>query len=206
MEWEILHHKVKTVQYRVTSLKDLIEIIIPHFENFPLITQKRADFILFKKVVDLMNNKEHLTQEGFQQIVNLRASINLGASLIANLKLAFPNTVPVTRPLIKDQEIRDPYWLAGFVSGEGSFTINKTKNVQLVFSIIQHSRDKELMKSLIAYLGCDTYVCRDKKDSVEFRVSKLNDLIEIIIPFFKKYPILGIKALDFSDWCLRSWR
>jgi hypothetical protein len=21
------------------------------------------------------------------------------------------------------------------------------------------------------------------------------------VPFFKKYPILGVKALDFNDWC-----
>ncbi len=21
------------------------------------------------------------------------------------------------------------------------------------------------------------------------------------MPFFKKYPILGVKALDFNDWC-----
>ena len=27
------------------------------------------------------------------------------------------------------------------------------------------------------------------------------DLTEKIIPFFKKYPILGNKAQDFSDWC-----
>jgi hypothetical protein len=29
-------------QYRVTSLKELVNVIIPHFINYPLITQKRA--------------------------------------------------------------------------------------------------------------------------------------------------------------------
>ena len=52
------------VQYRVTSLQDLINIVIPHFEKYSLITQKKADFILFKKVVNFIENKKHLTIEG----------------------------------------------------------------------------------------------------------------------------------------------
>jgi len=30
------------VQYRVTSLKDLTNVIIPHFDKYPLITQKKG--------------------------------------------------------------------------------------------------------------------------------------------------------------------
>ena len=68
-------------------------------------TQKRADFILFKEVVDLMNQKEHLEKEGLQQIVNLKASINKGLS--EELKKEFPNIIPVQRPLVKNQVIQD---------------------------------------------------------------------------------------------------
>ena len=34
-----------------------------------------------------------------------------------------------------------------------------------------------------------------------YRVSKFSDLSEKIIPFFKKYPIVGIKSKDFEDFC-----
>jgi len=39
------------------------------------------------------------------------------------LKAAFPNTIPVQRPLTESQAPIniDPNWLAGFVSGEGCF-------------------------------------------------------------------------------------
>jgi LAGLIDADG endonuclease len=37
------------VTLRVSSLLDLKNIIIPHFEKYGLITQKAADFKLFKK-------------------------------------------------------------------------------------------------------------------------------------------------------------
>lgn len=50
--------------------------------------------------------KEHLTHKGLISIVNIRASLNLGLS--PQLKEAFPNTVPVKRPLVVDQAIRDP--------------------------------------------------------------------------------------------------
>jgi len=66
-----------SVEYRVTRLQDLIKII-DHFNKYSLITQKRADFILWKEVVELISRKEHLTTEGLQQIVNIRATVNWG--------------------------------------------------------------------------------------------------------------------------------
>ena len=38
--------------------------------------------------------------------------MNLGLSDV--LKTAFPDITPVVRPLVVDQEIKDPNWLAGF--------------------------------------------------------------------------------------------
>jgi hypothetical protein len=46
-----------------------------------------ADFILFKQVVNLMNNKAHLTLEGLKQIVNIKALMNLGLSDNQSLKI-----------------------------------------------------------------------------------------------------------------------
>ena len=109
-----------------------------------------------------MNRKEHLTKEGLQQIINLRASINLGLS--DELKVAFPNTTPVQRPEIKDQEIKDPQWLAGFASAEGCFLISvyNSKTItglaaKLIFKVTQHSRDAELIENLAFYLKCGQY-------------------------------------------------
>ena len=65
-----------TLHYRIASLHDLISVVLPHFGKYPLNSQKRADFILFKEIILLMINKEHLTIEGIQKIVNLRASRN----------------------------------------------------------------------------------------------------------------------------------
>jgi len=54
------------VRYRITSLKDLA-IIIAHFDKYPLISQKLADYILFKQAFDLILRKEHKSYEGLKQ-------------------------------------------------------------------------------------------------------------------------------------------
>jgi hypothetical protein len=195
------------IQYRVSSLQDLTNVIIPHFDKYPLITQKKADFELFKRVIELMNRKEHLTPDGLQEIVNIRASINLGLS--DGLKAAFPNTIPVARPVVVDQEIKDPHWLSGFVTGEGCFFIDIAKTssckvgvrVQLRFQMSQHIRDAQLMKNLICYLGCGKYYKVSNREMGKFVVSGFSDNINILIPFFKKYPIEGVKVKDFADFC-----
>jgi hypothetical protein len=32
-------------------------------------------------------------------------------------------------------------------------------------------------------------------------VVKYSDITNLIIPFFEKYPVLGVKQKDFADWC-----
>jgi len=80
--------------------------VIKHFDKYPLISFKLADYLLFKEVVNMIQLKEHLTVEGLEKIVAIKASINRG--LTSELKAAFPNTVPVNRPLVENKIIRDP--------------------------------------------------------------------------------------------------
>jgi hypothetical protein len=83
-----------TVEFRVSTLNDIVDVILPHFDNYPLITKKQSHYLLFKQIVSLMLNKEHNTLEGTQKIVNLRASLNKGLPI--NLKEAFPMTISAT--------------------------------------------------------------------------------------------------------------
>jgi len=62
--------------YRVRKHNDLMNKIIPFFEKHQLKTTKRVCFQKFRKVVLLMNDKEHLTFEGLTKIRKIRANIN----------------------------------------------------------------------------------------------------------------------------------
>ncbi|CAG8976696.1 hypothetical protein HYALB_00008447 [Hymenoscyphus albidus] len=41
------------------------------------------------------------------------------------------------------------------------------------------------------------------KAAIDYRVLRFKNITDIVVPLFKQNPILGVKSLDFVDWCLR---
>ena len=157
-----------------------------------------------------------MTDVGLQQIINIRASMNLGLSDLQ--KSEFINYKPVPRPIIKYTEIPNPNWIAGFSSAEGCFllTISKSNNnkigkiVQLIFKISQHHRDKILLELRAKFFNCGAVAAKMlpvclivKMLSFGSQVGKFVDCWKIaattIIRLFlfvvaaKAFPIQGIK-------------
>lgn len=66
----------KTLKFEVRSVADLATKVIPHFEQYPLLSSKRKDFEKFAAIVRLMHSGEHLKSEGFAKIVQLAVSLN----------------------------------------------------------------------------------------------------------------------------------
>lgn len=194
------------VQYWVGALEDIL-VIVNHFNNYPLITQKWSDYQLFKQAgeptVELVERKEHLTPEGLQKIVSIRAVLNKGLS--ENLRGDFPDVLPSIRPQVQNRIIPDPYWISGFVDAEGCFNVSpsviktsKGESVNLRFLVTQDVRDAELLNSLVDYFGCGRYCVRLSTSlHGDYVVTKFEDIRCKIIPFFDKYPLQSEKYLDF---------
>ena len=192
------------LDYRVSSLKDL-KVIINHLDQYPLLTKKLADYLLFKQSVDLIEKKEHLTMAGILKLVGIKASLNWGLS--EKFKESFPNIIPAIRPEVQFTEMKDTNWLRGFVEAEGSFHLgfnvskDKTKEyVTLRFTISQHSRDRILLESLVKFLDCGSIISHSNRNEVYFAVTVFSDIIHKIIPLFNEYPLIGNKKLDFLDF------
>ncbi len=64
------------MKYEVRTLKDLCDIIIPHFEKYPLLTQKVEDFNKFKEVCLIMRSNHHRNKEGLRKIVDIACDMN----------------------------------------------------------------------------------------------------------------------------------
>jgi hypothetical protein len=95
-----------SIQYKVTFIDDL-KVIILHFDNYSLITQKQADVLLFKQAFDLIaRKKKHLTSDGLMKIASIKASMNLGLS--ERLSNSF-KVIPVDRPIVSNQKIPSPF-------------------------------------------------------------------------------------------------
>lgn len=103
-------NKDNTSVYSVINPEDLSSTIFPHFDLYPLLTNKWADYQLFKEITKIVLEKNHYTEIGFLKILGLKFALNLGLS--QELKYHFPNVVEVIRPVTPKRKINEN-WLIG---------------------------------------------------------------------------------------------
>ena len=153
---------------------------------------KRVDFLLFKSALELLNQGKHLSIAGLHEIIAIRLSMNKGL-FTERINEAFPGILAVEKPKVEIDTGKsfDPYWFAGFVDAEGCFYISvlASKSNKIGFSVItkfqvsQHSRDDQLVKSLITFFGCGKFYLSPSGDMGHFVISKFSDITGKIIPF-----------------------
>ena len=83
------------------------------------------------------------------------------------------------------------------------FKSNRTKigyAIQLMFKLTQNKRDKILLELIAKFVNCGA-VYSHGENAFDFILSKFADNLNIIIPMFKIHSILGIKQLEYSDFC-----
>jgi hypothetical protein len=112
-------------------------------------------------------------------------------------------------------------WIVGFVDGEGCFSINFVKQpdrkektrirkgyktgfqITYDFTVVQSAGSIKVLKQLKKYFKVGgIYINRrhdnHKEDLYRYCVRKREDLIKVIIPFFKKYKLHTSKRKDFE--------
>jgi len=203
----IYESKNNSCSYIVSSLPQIVNTLIPFFDKYPLLSKKSEDYEFFKKVALIMNKKEHLKDKGFYEILSIKAAMRNGLTEV--LAESFPNIKPVSTSNFENllPKSLNPHWIAGFTEAEGSFMIHTQKHlgsklgqtVKLKFKISQHEKDKELLNLILYSLGCGTLVTSNINCKVVV-VSKFEDIFNIIIPFFQKYPLYGDKNLNYLDF------
>ena len=75
----------------------------------------------------------------------------------------------------------------------------KTKiEVRPSFSISQNKRNLELLKLINQHFQCGSIRFSKSDQNYKFEIRSIKELVKIIIPFFEKYPLMGIKKNDFK--------
>ena len=122
--------------FTVTRLKD-IALLLKIFDQYPLQGSKWLNYRDFSKAFYLYQNSNR-GAETLKDILNIKNGMN---------RLRSDFTMP------NDKEIHiTPYWLLGFIEGEGCFSINKRNNYRLDFSLCQSSTNLELLQKIKIYL------------------------------------------------------
>lgn len=115
-------------------------------------------------------------------------------------------------------------WICGFVDGEGCFSIgfvaqpekpdpnrpfgrrtayNTGYQVSHEFAVVQGARSKHCLDELqkffgIGYVTINRRHDNHKEDLYRYAVRKRSDLLEVIIPFFRRHPLRSAKQSDFE--------
>lgn len=102
-------------------------------------------------------------------------------------------------------------YIAGLVDGEGCFSLTYRKDVKkfkssekvyyewkVCFAILLRIDDAGLLENVRNTLGIGALYLG--KHEAQLRVNDLNDLYNVIVPFFKKNKLFGKKKQDFKLW------
>jgi hypothetical protein len=104
-------------------------------------------------------------------------------------------------------------WIAGFVDGEGCFSCPIFRNrttalgwqVQPEFSVVQSVRSSQVLEELAEMFGCG-HVTNNRRhdnhrsDLCRYRVTRLIDLRDVVIPFFQTHQLRTSKRKDFEKF------
>jgi len=126
--------------------------------------------------------------------------------LTETLVESFPNIVAAPKPDVKIPKVLNPYWISGFIDGEGCFIVHTQnainsklgKSVKLQFKITQNKRDIEILKLIILYFNCGKL--KTDRDCNIVTITKFTDIIDNLIPFLQKHPLEDIKQLNLVDF------
>lgn len=99
-----------------------------------------------------------------------------------------------------------PWYVSGFVDGEGSFTISITKNKRKTegwrigarFAVEISKSDALLLYRLKSYFGVGTIIENPINRTLIYSVQSVKALVDVVIPHFTKYPLKTQKQADFS--------
>lgn len=70
------NHKEDLYRYNVSRRKDLLDVIIPFFQEYKLQTFKKNDFELFTRCMQLIKDSKHLTSSGAMRIALMCEKMN----------------------------------------------------------------------------------------------------------------------------------
>jgi hypothetical protein len=70
------NHREDLMSYQVQRWFDLRKVIVPFFEANPLRTAKHEDFLKFKRILEMMDKRMHLTIDGLRRIAEVVQTMN----------------------------------------------------------------------------------------------------------------------------------
>ena len=205
------NRKTDTKKFHIKSLSLILNKVIPHFEKYPCLTSKQLNFIDWKSIAVLMNDKKHLTLNGMQEIKNIISRINNNRPFEDKFNFCKSNLglKSLNKDLFSVDYDLPNHWVQTFLTGEGVFyNYLNEENIKIDSSleIGQNSHDVAILIALQKFFK-GGYL-KPKYNYLELSECKNSRLLnrfvfrntESIIKFVDEYPMLTRKQLDYLNW------
>lgn len=190
------NRKYDGYKYIVSDTSILIEKIIPHFDNYPLVGSKQLDYLDFKKAVLLINERN---PNNLEKILDIKKKMNKKRSF--EERWNYFNNLSL--------ELK-PEWIQAFIDGEGSFqcyiSIKKNIIINPTLEIAQSNHDVEVLNAIKNFFGVgylkpkyNIKLLNEVKSSRSVSRLIINQE-EKVIEFFDKYSLFTNKQLDYLEW------
>lgn len=191
---------------RISAQSDILNVILPLLQSKGMMLIKRShDLKLFIKACTLVQNKQHLTNEGQTEIFFLASQLSSKIDIADKEEVLFLRQRLLSSGEKEDlkQNITDEK-IRGFVDAEGNFSFFLTSNkenpnytgVVFNFNIVQEKSEKLFLNNLVDFFGCG-HVYTNEKGGGRFAVSNKKELMDYIIPFFEANELQTIKKHSF---------
>ena len=109
-------------------------------------------------------------------------------------------------PIFKGKRNFLAYYLAGFVDGEGTFSVAIIRHptqrlgwmINPVFQVYQHQKHREILDLFQEYFGTGSVYRKSGIHPVlTFSIDSRRSILERVLPFFKRYPLI-VKDREFE--------
>lgn len=213
------NRRTNTKKYHVTSIKYIIETIVPHFNKYPCLTSKFLNFKDWAKIAELVSNKEHLKPEGIQMILDLANSMNTKRTF--EDKFNYCNStlnIKKRNNLVISESQISPNWVRAFLDGEGTLynyifqeelSVFSKKSKKMIcdssLEVAQNSHDIGILLALQNFFNSgyikpkyefnNLFECQNSRSVSRY----INRDTEKIIKFLDEFPLLTRKKLDYLD-------
>lgn len=186
----------------ISNVNSLLDVLFPLLDKYKLYTTKWLDYIEFKSVVSFLGNS-NTTRVSSSQLERAKDIISN-----MNLKRKIHNYELIPAIII------NPFWLLGFIEGEGTFGF---KNLSPYFQIGQHLKNSMVLKAIVNYLQLlpksFTFSQQSKIPQVPktlnsrttvsvISIVNIDALYDYLLFFLLDMPFQTRKAEDFYFWSL----
>ncbi len=180
------------LDFTVADQHSIFNIIIPFFNKYSLRGTKYLDYLNWIKGLKIIKDKGHLTLEGLCEIRLIKATSNTGR-LIDNINSHCNPNHPEFIPI-------NPNYISGFLAGDGYLSlitkIDSPSFSRMRIGLTQHQDNYLLLQSIKNYFNINNFIISKTNDkAISLNSGSENTIFNILLPFFKEYPIYGIKAI-----------